>query len=370
MQHPSEHAIRRYWRKIWDPMDMWLFYSMLAIYVMSLFLLYSADGQNIGQLENKTLHTIVGFVLLWCIARTRPQVLSNFAIVLYGVSLLMLVGVHFFGVIVNGSQRWLNLGIIRLQPSELMKIALPMTVAWYLQQHETDLGWRHYLAALVLIAAPGFLILKQPDLGTAVLIMASGLFVIFFAGLPWRVIAVAVVGFFASLPLLWQYGMHDYQRTRVLTLLDPTKDPLGAGYHILQSMTAIGSGGVWGKGWLNGTQTHLDYIPESTTDFIFAVYGEEFGLIGNLLLLVVYTIMLGRGLYIAAKAPTLYSRTLAGALTMTLFCYVFVNMGMVSGILPVVGVPLPLVSYGGTATLSIMIIVAMLMGISNQQSKM
>ena len=183
-------------------------------------------------------------------------------------------------------------------------------------------------------------------------------------------IAVAVVGFFASLPLLWQYGMHDYQRTRVLTLLDPTKDPLGAGYHILQSMTAIGSGGVWGKGWLNGTQTHLDYIPESTTDFIFAVYGEEFGLIGNLLLLAVYTIMLGRGLYIAAKAPTLYSRTLAGALTMTLFCYVFVNMGMVSGILPVVGVPLPLVSYGGTATLSIMIIVAMLMGISNQQSKM
>ena len=325
MQHPSEHAIRRYWRKIWDPMDMWLFYSMLAIYVMSLFLLYSADGQSIGQLENKTLHTIVGFVLLWCIARTRPQVLSNFAIVLYGVSLLM---------------------------------------------HETDLGWRHYLAALVLIAVPGFLILKQPDLGTAVLIMASGLFVIFFAGLPWRVIAVAVVGFFASLPLLWQYGMHDYQRTRVLTLLDPTKDPLGAGYHILQSMTAIGSGGVWGKGWLNGTQTHLDYIPESTTDFIFAVYGEEFGLIGNILLLTVYTIMLGRGLYIAAKAPTLYSRTLAGALTMTLFCYVFVNMGMVSGILPVVGVPLPLVSYGGTATLSIMIIVAMLMGISNQQSKM
>ena len=370
MQHLSEHAVRRYWRKIWEPMDMWLFYSMLAIYVMSLFLLYSADGQSIGQLENKTLHTVLGFVLLWCIARIRPQVLSNFAIVLYGVSLLMLVGVHFFGVIVNGSQRWLNLGIIRLQPSELMKIALPMTVAWYLQKHETELGWQHYLAALVLIAVPGFLILKQPDLGTAVLIMASGLFVIFFAGLPWRVIAVAVVGFFASLPLLWQYGMHDYQRTRVLTLLDPTKDPLGAGYHILQSMTAIGSGGVWGKGWLNGTQTHLDYIPESTTDFIFAVYGEEFGLIGNILLLTVYTIMLGRGLYIAAKAPTLYSRTLAGALTMTLFCYVFVNMGMVSGILPVVGVPLPLVSYGGTATLSIMIIVAMLMGISNQQSKM
>lgn len=347
---------------------MWLFYSMLAIYVMSLFLLYSADGQSIRQLESKTLHTVLGLVLLWGIARTRPQVLSNFAIALYGVSLLMLVGVHFFGITVNGSQRWLNLGVIRLQPSEFMKIALPMTVAWYLQKHEMELGWKHYLLALVLIMVPGFLILKQPDLGTAVLIVSSGLFVMFFAGLPWRAIGISIVGFFASLPLLWIYVMHDYQRTRVLTLLDPTKDPLGAGYHILQSMTAIGSGGVWGKGWLNGTQTHLDYIPESTTDFIFAVYGEEFGLIGNILLLMVYTIMLGRGLYIAAKAPTLYSRTLAGALTMTLFCYVFVNMGMVSGILPVVGVPLPLVSYGGTATLSIMIIIAMLMGISSQST--
>ncbi|WP_225747841.1 rod shape-determining protein RodA [Eikenella sp. Marseille-P7795] len=368
-QHPVR-SIRRYWQKIWEPMDMWLFYSMLAIYVMSLFLLYSADGQSIGQLENKTLHTVLGFVLLWGIARTRPQVLGNFAVPLYAFSLLMLIGVHFFGITVNGSQRWLNLGIVRLQPSELMKIALPMTVAWFLQKHETELDWKHYLGALGLVMAPVFLILKQPDLGTAVLIMASGLFVMFFAGLSWRVIAVSVVGFFASLPLMWNYVMHDYQRTRVLTLLDPSKDPLGAGYHILQSMTAIGSGGIWGKGWLNGTQTHLDYIPESTTDFIFAVYGEEFGLIGNILLLLVYTVMLGRGLYIAAKAPTLYSRTLAGALTMTLFCYIFVNMGMVSGILPVVGVPLPLVSYGGTATLSIMIIIAMLMGISNQQTKM
>ncbi|QNT59993.1 rod shape-determining protein RodA [Neisseria musculi] len=354
-------------RTIWQPMDPWLFYAMLAVYIMSLFLLYSADGQDIGQLENKTLHTVLGFVLLWFIARTHPQTLAVFALPVYTAGVVLLLGVHFFGITVNGAQRWLDIGVVRIQPSEIMKIGLPMMVAWFLQRYEMSLRWYHYLAAIALVLVPGTLILKQPDLGTAALIMASGLFVVFFAGLPWKVIFAAVAGFVAALPLIWHYGMHDYQKTRVLTLLDPTKDPLGAGYHILQSMIAIGSGGVWGKGWLNGTQTHLDYIPEATTDFIFAVYGEEFGLIGNILLLVIYLLILGRGLYIAAKAPTLYSRTLAGALTMTFFCYAFVNMGMVSGILPVVGVPLPLVSYGGTATLSIMVVLALLMGISNQR---
>ena len=354
---------------LWDPLDPWLFYALFAIYGMSLFLLYSADGQDIGRLENKTLHTILGIGLLLVFARIRPQILSQFALPIYIIGLVLLLGVHFFGVTVNGSTRWLNLGFVRLQPSEIMKIGLPMTVAWFFQRYESKLAWFHYLVALVIIVIPGALILKQPDLGTATLIMASGLFVVFFAGLPWKALFIAIIGFVAALPLIWNYGMHDYQKTRVLTLLDPTKDPLGAGYHILQSMIAIGSGGVWGKGWLNGTQTHLDYIPESTTDFIFAVYGEEFGLVGNISLLTVYTIILGRGLYIAAKAPTLYSRTLAGALTMTFFCYAFVNMGMVSGILPVVGVPLPLVSYGGTATLSIMFILALLMGIANQSKQ-
>ncbi|MDO4227360.1 rod shape-determining protein RodA [Neisseria sp.] len=348
-------------------MDPWLFYAMLAVYIMSLFLLYSADGQDIGQLENKTLHTVLGFVLLWFIARTHPQTLAVFALPTYIAGVVLLLGVHFFGVTVNGAQRWLDIGVVRIQPSEIMKIGLPMMVAWFFQRYEMSLRWYHYVAAIALVLVPGALILKQPDLGTATLIMASGLFVVFFAGLPWKVIFAAVIGFVAALPLIWNYGMHDYQKTRVLTLLDPTKDPLDAGYHILQSMIAIGSGGIWGKGWLNGTQTHLDYIPEATTDFIFAVYGEEFGLIGNILLLVIYLLILGRGLYIAAKAPTLYSRTLAGALTMTFFCYAFVNMGMVSGILPVVGVPLPLVSYGGTATLSIMVVLALLMGISNQR---
>ena len=364
--NPNENIIAKAKRLIWQPIDPWLFYAMLIIYVMSLFLLYSADGQDIGRLESKTMHTVIGFALIWLIARTKPQTLAKFAPPAYLLGVLMLVGVHFFGVTVNGSTRWLNLGV-RIQPSEIMKIALPMMVAWYLQRNAGNLRWHHYLTATVIVMVPVFLILKQPDLGTATLIMASGLFVVFFAGLPWKVILAALVAAVAALPLMWNYVMHDYQKTRVLTLLDPTKDPLGDGYHIIQSMIAIGSGGVWGKGWLNGTQTHLDYIPESTTDFIFAVYGEEFGLIGNLLLLAVYLIILARGLYIAAQAPNLYSRTLAGALTMTFFCYAFVNMGMVSGILPVVGVPLPLVSYGGTATLSIMTILALLMGIANQK---
>ena len=364
--NPNENIIAKAKRLIWQPIDPWLFYAMLIIYVMSLFLLYSADGQDIGRLESKTMHTVIGFALIWLIARTKPQTLAKFAPPAYLLGVLMLLGVHFFGVTVNGSTRWLNLGI-RIQPSEIMKIALPMMVAWYLQRNSGNLRWHHYLTATVIVMVPVFLILKQPDLGTATLIMASGLFVVFFAGLPWKVILAALAAAVAALPLIWNYVMHDYQKTRVLTLLDPTKDPLGDGYHIIQSMIAIGSGGVWGKGWLNGTQTHLDYIPESTTDFIFAVYGEEFGLIGNFLLLAVYLIILARGLYIAAQAPNLYSRTLAGALTMTFFCYAFVNMGMVSGILPVVGVPLPLVSYGGTATLSIMTILALLMGIANQK---
>lgn len=357
-------------KSLWNPMDPWLFYAMLAIYIMSLFLLYSADGQSFGQLANKTLHTVLAFVLLWLIARTPPRKFALIGVPMYALGVLMLTGVHFFGVTVNGSTRWLDVGITRIQPSEIMKIALPMTVAWYFQRYAGRLRWYHYLAALVMVIIPGVLILKQPDLGTAVLIMSSGLFVVFFAGLPWKIIFAALIGLIAALPLIWNYGMHDYQKTRVLTLLDPTKDPLGAGYHIIQSMIAIGSGGIWGKGWLHGTQTHLDYIPEATTDFIFAVFGEEFGLIGNLLLLAVYLVILGRGLVIAAQARSTYSRLLAGALTLTFFCYAFVNMGMVSGILPVVGVPLPMVSYGGTATLSVMMILAILMGIARENRNM
>ena len=366
MKNNNDSLWARCRQLMWEPMDGWLFVALMAVYVMSMFLLYSADGGDIGRLESKTIHTIFGFILLLAVARIRPQTLSNFAPPAYLLGVLLLLGVEFFGITVKGSTRWLNLGFVRLQPSEIMKIALPMMVAWYFQRYETRLRWYHCLGAIGITMVPVALILKQPDLGTATLIMASGLFVVFFAGLPWKALLISAIGFLISLPLLWQFGMHDYQKTRVLMLFDPTKDRLGAGYHIIQSQIAIGSGGFWGKGWLNGTQTHLDYIPESTTDFIFAVYGEEFGLIGNILLVILYLLILVRGLFIASNAQTMYSRTLAGALTMTFFCYVFVNMGMVSGILPVVGVPLPLVSYGGTATLSIMMILALLMGISYQ----
>ncbi len=363
--HPDSQW-KIYWNKLVDPLDMWLFIPMALIYIMSLFLLYSADGQQFTQLENKTIHTVVGFVMLWLIAKSKPQILSNFAVPMYLIGIVLLIGVAVAGVSVNGSKRWLNIGITRIQPSEIMKIAVPLMVAWYFYRHETLTRWYHFVIGLLISLVPVLLILKQPDLGTSILILASGLFVIFFAGLPWKVIFAACIGLAAALPLMWQYGMRDYQKVRVMTLLDPTTDPLGAGYHIIQSTIAIGSGGIWGKGWLNGTQTHLDYIPESTTDFIFAVFGEEFGLVGNLILLAIYLVILGRGLYIAGHARTSFERLLAAALTMVFFCYAFVNMGMVSGILPVVGVPLPLVSYGGTATLTIMFILAVLMSINNQ----
>ena len=349
---------------IFDPLDAWLLISLVIIYIASMFVLYSADGQNWGQLERKTIYTVLAFFAMWFIARFRPVFVSRFALPLYIVSLLMLVAVQVAGVTVNGATRWLDLGITRIQPSETMKIALPMILAWYFHRLDNQVRWYHWIVALIIIALPVALILKQPDLGTAILILASGLLVVFFAGLPWKAIFVAIIGAVISLPAIWAYGLHDYQRQRILTMFNPEEDKLGAGYHILQSMTAIGSGGVWGKGWLGGTQNRLDYIPERTTDFIFAVYGEEFGFIGNSLLVLMYGLIVARGLTIAMRARTIYGRLLAASLTMTIFFYAFINMGMVSGILPVVGVPLPLVSYGGTATLSIMVIIGMLMGIA------
>ncbi len=339
---------------IWEPMDGWLFAAMMAIYVMSMFLLYSADGRDIGRLESKTLHTIFGFALLLTVARIRPQTLSNFAPPAYLLGVLLLLGVEFFGITVNGSTRWLNLGFVRLQPSEIMKIALPMMVAWFFQRYETNLRWYHYLGAVGLIIIPGALILKQPDLGTATLIMASGLFVVFFAGLPWKALLGSIVLFVISLPVIWNYGMHDYQKTRVLTLLNPEADALGAGWNIMQSKTAIGSGGIMGKGYLEGTQSHLHFLPEGHTDFIIAAFSEEFGLAGVMLLMFLYLCLLGRSFYIALVNPDIYCKLLAGALTMSFFVYIFVNAGMVGGILPVVGVPLPFISYGGTAIITLM----------------
>ena len=276
--------------------------------------------------------------------------------------MVLLVGVALFGVVVNGSRRWLNLGVTRFQPSELMKIALPLMLAWYFQKFEGRIGWKDFVLAAILIVVPVYLIKRQPDLGTALLIAASGFYVLFLAGLSWKIIVgLAALGAGAA-PLLWPH-LHDYQRERILTFIDPTRDPLGAGYHSTQASIAIGSGGVIGKGWLNGTQTHLDFLPERHTDFIFAVFGEEFGLIGNALLLLLYLLLIGRGMMIAAKASTLFGRLMAGAVTLMFFTYAFVNMGMVSGVLPVVGVPLPFVSYGGTALVSLFIGLGILMSV-------
>jgi rod shape determining protein RodA len=262
--------------------------------------------------------------------------------------------------VVNGARRWLHVGVTRFQPSEMMKLALPMMLAWYFHKHEATLRLRNFVLAALLLALPVLLIARQPDLGTAVLVAAAGFYVIFFAGIGWKVLAGLGALGAASLFPLW--GMlHDYQRKRILTLLDPSQDPLGAGYHTIQSTIAVGSGGITGKGWLHGTQAHLEFIPERHTDFIFAVYSEEFGLVGNAILLALYTLLVARGLMIAANAATFYARLLAASVTLMFFTYAFVNMGMVSGVLPVVGVPLPFISYGGTSLLTLFLGIGILM---------
>ena len=286
----------------------------------------------------------------------------------YRLLALTAFGVALFGVVVNGSRRWLELGITRIQPSELMRLAVPMMLAWYFQYKQETLNWRDFLVAGVLLGLPVALIARQPDLGTALLITASGFYVLFLGGLSWKIILGAGVAAGATLPLAWNYLLHDYQRQRVLTLIDPASDPLGAGYHIIQSTIAVGSGGMAGKGWMAGTQAHLDFLPERSTDFIFAVFSEEFGLIGNLFLLLLYAAIIWRGLWLAAGAPSLFGRLLAGSIVLTFFTYAFVNMGMVSGILPVVGVPLPFLSYGGTALVTLCLGLGMLMSIQRHRA--
>jgi len=309
---------------------------------------------------------LIALSVMWVFANIPPHFLQRLALPLFILGCALLVGVALVGDIVNGARRWLNIGITRIQPSELMKIALPLMLAWYFNRNEATLRLRNYLVAALLLAFPAALILRQPDLGTALMISASGGYLIFLAGLPWRIIILLGVAGLTSLPFLWS-AMHDYQRQRVLTLLDPTTDPLGTGYHTIQSTIAVGSGGALGKGWMNGTQTHLDFIPERTTDFIFAVYAEEFGLLGNAVLLVMFLFVIARAMVITSNAPTLFTRLLAGSITMTFFTYAFVNMGMVSGILPVVGVPLPLISYGGTSLVSICLGFGILMSINTHK---
>ena len=362
MAMESTLPLRRIAARLTDGIDSTLLVLTLTLSFIGLAALYSASYDTPARVVGQVANLGIAFVAMWLVAQSPPQALMRFALPAYVVGLAFLVAVALAGDVVNGARRWLHVGVTRFQPSEIMKLAVPMMLAWYFHKREAGLQLRHYALAALLLLVPVGLIARQPDLGTAALVAAGGFYVIFFAGLGWKVLAwLSGLGIAALFPL---WGMlHDYQRKRVLTLLDPTQDPLGAGYHIIQSTIAVGSGGLAGKGWLNGTQAHLEFIPERHTDFIFAVFSEEFGLIGNCVLLVLYALLIGRGLMIAANAPTVFARLLAGSIALMFFTYAFVNMGMVSGVLPVVGVPLPFLSYGGTALLTLFIATGILMSV-------
>jgi len=358
--------LRRIAWRLAEGIDSTLLMIILSLSMLGLAALFSASFENPARVVNQLANLAIALTAMWIVAQVPPQTMMRFALPAYVIGLALLIAVALAGDVVNGARRWLHVGVARFQPSEMMKLALPLMLAWYFHRNESSLRLRNFAVAGVLLAVPTALILRQPDLGTAALVGASGFFVIFFAGISWRVIGgLAALGA-AAMPLLWGF-MHDYQRRRVLTLLDPTQDPLGAGYHIIQSTIAVGSGGISGKGWLNGTQAHLEFIPERHTDFIFAVYSEEFGLIGNGVLLTLYAMLVARGLMIAANAPTIFARLLAGSVSLMFFTYAFVNMGMVSGILPVVGVPLPFLSYGGTALLTLFIGAGLLMSVQRHR---
>jgi len=356
----------RLWQRMIVHIEPVLLSALALLMCISLLVIYSASGGNWNRVFGQGVNILVALVALWVAANLPLHYLMRIAVPIYILGMLMLIGVAFFGEINNGARRWLNLGIITIQPSEIMKIAVPLMMAWYFEKHEATLKLRNYLVATVLLLMPVLLILRQPDLGTAILIAASGFFVLFLAGLSWRIIIALVVAALASAPVLWSM-LHNYQRQRILMLFDPEQDALGKGYHTIQATIAVGSGGMLGKGYLNGTQSHLDFLPERTTDFIFAVYSEEFGLLGNLILLGLYLFVIARGFMITANASTYFTRLMAGSITLTFFTYAFVNMGMVSGILPVVGVPLPLVSYGGTSMVTLLLGFGMLMSIETHK---
>lgn len=352
-----------------------------GISLLSVLILYSAGSELEGRFASHVRNLGFAFLIMWVMAHVRPTVLSRIAVPVFLAGVVLLLAVALVGESSKGAQRWLNIGITRIQPSELMKIAMPLMLAWLVQRYEGLSSIRHWVAAIAVLVVPTFLIFKQPDLGTAILVFSAGFFVLFFAGISWKLVltglALAVTVIFALLVfgdaacaegLEWP-GFREYQRQRVCTLVDPMRDPLGKGFHIIQSVIAVGSGGLLGKGWLQGTQTHLEFIPERSTDFVFAAFSEEFGLVGNLALIALYIVMILRGLWIAIGAPTLFSRLLAAAVSLMIFSYVIVNIGMVIGVLPVVGVPLPWISYGGTAMVTLGLGAGILMSISRTRSK-
>lgn len=353
------------WFERWH-IDSWTLSLLLILSGFGMVMLYSASGHDLGAVSAQAKRLGLGFVLMILVAQAPPEWYRSGAGWLYGGTVLMLVLVLLLGDSAKGAQRWLDLGVMRFQPSELMKLAMPLAIAAYLHQRTLPPQVGSMLVSIVLIAVPTGLVMVQPDLGTSLLVVAAGGFALFFAGLRWRWILGAIAAVAATAPFLWM-RLHDYQRGRILTLFNPERDPLGAGYHITQSKIAIGSGGTFGKGWLEGTQAKLDFLPEANTDFIFAVIAEELGLIGVVLLLLVYLAIVARGLLIALRAQDTFQRLLAAALTLKFFVYVFINIGMVIGLLPVVGVPLPLISYGGTSAVSLLVGFGMLMSIQTNR---
>jgi rod shape determining protein RodA len=349
--------------------DIPLFLALLLTSVLSFVILYSASSQQMDVLMRQGARVGLAFGFMILLAHIDPYQFKRYSALLFGIGIVLLFAVLIMGQIGKGAQRWLDLGFFRFQPSEMIKITTPMMIAWYLAGHPLPPKVKQLFVASILILVPTLLIAKQPDLGTAILVASSGAGVLFFAGLSWWFILGIVASVASLMPIMWHF-MHGYQRDRVLTFLNPEADPLGRGYHIIQSKIAIGSGGIYGKGWLGSTQSELDFLPESSTDFIFAVFAEEFGLIGCLGLLILYLLIIARSLYIAAQAQDAYSRLLASSLAFTFFVYVFVNIGMVIGILPVVGVPLPLISYGGTSIVTLLSGFGILMSIHTHKKFM
>ncbi|MGC2047553.1 MAG: rod shape-determining protein RodA [Gallionella sp.] len=357
---------RQLWLRLIAHLDRPLLLGISLLLMTSLLVLYSADNASWDRPMRQMINMLVALTCMWLIANLPLHHLMRTAVPIYVLGMVLLVGVALFGEISHGARRWLNLGVANVQPSELMKIGVPLMMAWYFEKHEATLTLKNYFIAALLLLMPIALIARQPDLGTSILILASGFYVLFLAGLSWRVMGVMLAAAIASAPVLWSM-LHEYQRHRIMMLFDPSQDALGNGYHTIQATIAVGSGGILGKGYLNGTQTHLDFLPERTTDFIFAVFSEEFGLLGCLILVGLYSFVIARGFRITANASTYFTRLMAGSITLTFATYTFVNMGMVSGILPVVGVPLPLISYGGTSMLTLLLGFGMLMSIETHK---
>jgi rod shape determining protein RodA len=356
---------RSFWQLI--HVDPILLVLLLILTASGLWVLYSASEGNMRLLQRQMIFFGLAYIAMFFVAQMRLSLISRWSVVLYLGGIGLLVAVLFLGVGAKGAQRWISLGGFRFQPSEIMKLAMPITIAAYLASKSLPPRFKHVFWSLLLVAVPTVLIMRQPDLGTSIMVAVSGLMVLFYSGLSWRYIISAVTLVALSIWPMWQYVLHDYQRQRVLTLFNPESDPQGAGWNIIQSKTAIGSGGMYGKGWLDGTQSHLNFLPESHTDFIIAVLAEEFGFVGVLALLGLYLLIVLRGFVIAINAQDSFRRLLAGSITLTFFIYVFVNVGMVSGLLPVVGVPLPLVSLGGTSLVTLMLGFGLLMAISTEQ---